>query len=123
MSGTSSYIRKTLVGGILVVLPLVLFVNLVIWLGEWIGNQASPVAALLASEIDTPLWVGKALGILAALGICFAVGAFVSNRLVTVSSSGSRVARWAACQVTRRSKRSWSTSARTIAIRLPNPSR
>jgi uncharacterized membrane protein len=88
MSGLSSYLRKTLVGGILVALPLVLFVNLVIWLGEWIGNQATPVAAFLARDLEAPIWVGKALGILVALGVCFALGAFVSNRL------GHRIFEW-----------------------------
>lgn len=88
MNGFSSYIRKTLLGGILVALPLVLFINLVIWLGEWIGNQATPVAALLADDLDAPMWVGKTLGILVALGVCFALGAFVSNRL------GHRIWEW-----------------------------
>jgi uncharacterized membrane protein len=80
MSGLSTYLRKTLVGGILVVLPVVVFVNVVIWIGEWIGNQSTPVAQLFSGWLQAPLWMGKTLAILMALALCFALGVFVGNR-------------------------------------------
>jgi len=88
MASFPGYLRKALVGGILVALPLVLFVNLVIWIGEWIGNQASPIAMILAAEFNAPMWVGKTLGILGVLVVCFALGVFVGNRF------GHRVFNW-----------------------------
>ncbi len=88
MSRLFRYLRNTLVGGILVALPVVLFVNLVIWVGEWVGDQATPLARLLADYLDAPLWVGKALGIAIALGVCLALGVFVSNTL------GGRIFHW-----------------------------
>jgi uncharacterized membrane protein len=72
----------------LVALPLVLFVNLVIWLGSWVGNQVMPLAVLLADWVVVPLWVGKSLGIALVLAICFVLGAFVGNRF------GQRVFTW-----------------------------
>jgi uncharacterized membrane protein len=88
MSSLPTYLRRTLVGGMLVALPLVLFVNLVVWLGSWVGNQVMPLAVLLADWAIVPLWVGKSLGIAIVLGVCFVLGAFVGNRL------GHRVFTW-----------------------------
>jgi uncharacterized membrane protein len=88
MSRIPSYLRKTLLGGILVALPVVVFVNVVIWIGQWVGNQAGPVAVLFSDWLQAPLWVGKTLAILGALALCFALGAFVSNRF------GGRVFNW-----------------------------
>lgn len=88
MTSIFRYIRNTLVGGFLVALPLILFVNLVIWLGEWFLDQATPLSTLLADDLDAPSWVGKALGIGIALAVCFTLGAFVSNTL------GGRIFHW-----------------------------
>jgi uncharacterized membrane protein len=88
MSGFPSYLRKTLLGGILVALPVVLFANVLVWMVEWIGNQSTPVATVLADWFESPLWVGKTLAILATLALCFMLGAFVSNRF------GGRVFNW-----------------------------
>ena len=88
MSGLPSYLRKTLVGGILVALPLVVFAHVVVWLGSWIGSEVTPLAALLADWAAVPLWVGKSLAIAVVLALCFALGIFVGNRL------GHRVFTW-----------------------------
>jgi uncharacterized membrane protein len=80
MSPFSTYLRKTLVGGILVALPVVLFVNVLIWIGGWFGDQVSPAAVVLANALDAPLWLGKTLSILGVLALCFALGVFVGNR-------------------------------------------
>ena len=44
MAGEHHYIRTTLIGGVLVVLPLFVFANLLLWLGTWIGGKTAPVA-------------------------------------------------------------------------------
>ena len=88
MSAFPTYLRNTLVGGILVALPLILFANLVIWLGSWIGNQVMPIAVLLSDWAVVPLWIGKSLGIALVLAVCFVLGVFVGNRF------GQRVFTW-----------------------------
>ena len=88
MSALPTYLRKTLMGGILVALPLILFANVVIWLGGWIGNQVTPLAVLLSDWAVVPLWVGKSLGIALVIAVCFVLGVFVGNRF------GERVFTW-----------------------------
>jgi len=92
MSAFPSYLRKTLVGGILVALPLAVFAHVVVWLGGWIGAEVTPLAALLSDWAVVPLWVGKSLAIAVVLALCFVLGVFVGNRF------GHRVFTWLEAQ-------------------------
>ena len=88
MSGLQRYIRTTLIGGVLVVLPLFVFVNLLVWLATWIGGKTEPVAEFVADDMHLPIWVGQALTIGAILVACFALGAIVRTRF------GNRAFNW-----------------------------
>ncbi len=80
MSGSRNYIRTTLIGGALVVLPLFVFANLLLWLATWIVGKTAPVAKYVALNLDLPIWVGQGLTIAAILVACFVLGAIVSTR-------------------------------------------
>ena len=88
MSAEHHYIRTTLIGGVLVVLPLFVFVNLVLWFGTWAIDEMEPVAHLFAGYLVLPMWVGHALTVAVMLGGCFVIGAIVSTRL------GNRAFNW-----------------------------
>lgn len=88
MSGSHHYIRTTLIGGVVVVLPLFVFANLLLWLATWIGGKTAPVAAYVSSDLNLPMWVGQALTIAAILLACFVLGAIVSTRF------GNRAFNW-----------------------------
>ena len=88
MSGLQRYLRTTLIGGVLVVLPLFVFVNLIVWLATWIGGKTAPVAEFVADDMHLPIWVGQALTIGAILVACFALGAIVRTRF------GNRAFNW-----------------------------
>jgi uncharacterized membrane protein len=88
MAGSRHYIRTTLIGGILVVLPLFVFANLLLWLGTWIAGQTEPIAKLIAANLAQPVWVGHALTIGAVVAACFALGAIVRTRF------GNRAFNW-----------------------------
>ena len=79
MSGLQRYIRTTLIGGVLVVLPLFVFANLLLWLATWIGGKTAPVAEFVAADLHLPIWVGQALTIGTILVACFALGAIVQH--------------------------------------------
>ena len=88
MAGEHHYIRTTLIGGVLVVLPLFVFANLLLWLGTWIGGKTAPVAEFVSRDFDVPMWVGQSLTIAAILVACFVLGAIVSTRF------GNRAFNW-----------------------------
>ena len=88
MAGEHHYVRTTLIGGMLVVLPLFVFANLLLWLGTWIAGKTAPVAELIAAYLQLPLWVGHALTIATILLACFVLGAIVSTHF------GNRAFNW-----------------------------
>src|SRR4051812_21813402 len=88
MAGEHHYIRTTLIGGVLVVLPLFVFANLLLWLGTWIIGKTAPVAEFTAGWLDLPTWVGHGITIVTILAACFAIGAFVSTHF------GNRAFNW-----------------------------
>src|SRR4029453_9510921 len=81
MSGPHHYLRATLIGGVLVVLPLFVFANLLLLLARWIFEKISPVAELTAGQLGIPLWSAQVLTIGAILVACSALGAFVEHTL------------------------------------------
>jgi uncharacterized membrane protein len=88
MAGEHHYIRTTLIGGVLVVLPLFVFANLLLWFGDWALTKTEPVAHLIASYLELPMWVGHALTLAVMLVACFVIGAVVSTRF------GNRAFNW-----------------------------
>jgi len=88
MASQHHYIRTTLIGGVLVVLPLFVFANLLLWLGTWVAGKTAPLADLVAGELELPVWVGHALTISTILLACFVLGAIVSTRF------GNRAFNW-----------------------------
>lgn len=88
MSGSHHYIRTTLIGGVVVVLPLFVFANLLLWLATWIAGKTEPVAEYVASDLQLPMWVGQGLTIATILLACFVLGAIVSTRF------GNRAFHW-----------------------------
>ena len=59
MAKEHHYVRTTLIGGVLVVLPLFVFANLLLWLGTWIAGKTAPVAEFVSRDLDVPMWVGQ----------------------------------------------------------------
>jgi len=88
MSGPHHYLRTTLIGGVVVVLPLFVFANLLLWLARGIGEKIAPVAEYAASQLGVPLWSAQALTVGAILIACAVLGAIVSTRF------GNRAFNW-----------------------------
>ena len=88
MASERHYLRTTLIGGVLVVLPLFVFINLVFWFGDWAMTKTEPAAHLIATYMNVPMWVGHALTVAVVLAGCFVIGAIVSTRF------GNRAFNW-----------------------------
>jgi uncharacterized membrane protein len=88
MAKEHHYVRTTLIGGMLVVLPLFVFANLVLWFGDWAITKTEPVARVISNQFDLPIWVGHALTVAVMLVACFVIGAIVSTRF------GNRAFNW-----------------------------
>jgi len=88
MSRIARYLRKALIGGVVVVLPLFVFVNLLWWLASWIADQIAPVADFAQGHLGMPLWSAQALSIAAIVVACSALGVFVSTHF------GNRAFNW-----------------------------
>ncbi len=88
MSGLQRYVRSALIGGVVVALPLFVFITLLLWLARAIGGQIAPVAELAQRELGMPMWWAQGLTIAAILVACSVLGAFVSTRF------GNRAFNW-----------------------------
>jgi uncharacterized membrane protein len=84
----AGYLRKALIGGVVVVLPLFVFVNLLLWLIGSIVEQIAPVATFAQAHFGMPLWWAQTLTIAAIVIACSALGVFVSTRF------GNRAFNW-----------------------------
>lgn len=80
MTGMKKYLRTALVGGVLVALPIFLLINLFLWLLGWLNRSLAPVSRFAVSWLEVAPWTGNLLAILAALAVCFALGAVVGTR-------------------------------------------
>jgi uncharacterized membrane protein len=88
MSGLHHYLRAALIGGVVVVLPLFVFANLLLWMARWIGAKIAPVAEFAQAHLGMPFWSAQAVTITAILAACSILGAFVSTRF------GNRAFNW-----------------------------
>ncbi len=78
MTGVQKYLRTTLIGGVLVALPIFLLVNLFLWLLGWLNNALRPLSRFYINMFDLAPWLGDTLAILTALAGCFALGVMMA---------------------------------------------
>ncbi len=81
MKRWQSFISLTLLGGLGVVLPLMIFIALLFWLFGVLGNMVSPVSGLLGRVMPVNDGLADLLAILIILGLCFAVGLLVKTQV------------------------------------------
>jgi uncharacterized membrane protein len=78
MTGVQKYLRTTLIGGVLVALPIFLLTNLFLWLLGWLNNALRPLSRFYINTFDLSQWLGDTLAIATALGMCFVLGVIVA---------------------------------------------
>lgn len=76
----ASFIRKSLVGGIVVLLPLAIVGFFFIWIFGIVSGLTAPIANLVIGVFNLPQFAGDVIGIAALVGLCFLVGNMVATR-------------------------------------------
>ena len=83
MSKLREFIKSTLVGGLLVLLPLAIFVYLTIWLFGLVRNVIAPLTWLVMAKSPLQGAVADIVAVGLLVWVCFFVGVLVRTRLGT----------------------------------------
>lgn len=81
MKKLREFIKSTLVGGLLVILPLGVFAFVLVWVFNLIRSAISPLTRLVMAHSEHEGIVADVLVILVLVCVCFLVGAVVRTRL------------------------------------------
>lgn len=76
-----NFIRKSLVGGLVVLLPLAIIGFFFRWIYNIITDIISPLTGLFVRGFGLPAFAADLIGLAALLGLCFLVGNMVATRL------------------------------------------
>jgi uncharacterized membrane protein len=77
----NNFIRTSLLGGIVVVLPIIIFIFVVKWLFQFVIKIVHPVTELMFSKSDIEGFLADILAVLIILAGCFLIGLVVKTRL------------------------------------------
>lgn len=81
MKKLREFVKSTLIGGLLVLLPLGIFAFVVVWVFNFIRRIISPLTSYIMARSEHEAFVADILAIFILIGVCFLVGAVVRTRL------------------------------------------
>ena len=81
MKKLREFIKSTIVGGLLVLLPLGIFAFVLVWIFRLVHRAIGPLTQLVAGESAFQKVVADLLVIAALICVCFLIGAIVRTRL------------------------------------------
>ena len=73
-----NFLTNTFIGGLVVLLPILIFAYLINWIITFFGNLVDPIIQLLEIEISPAL--ANLLAVLIVVAFCFTVGLFIRTR-------------------------------------------
>jgi len=77
------FIKSTLIGGLLVVLPVAIFAFVLVWLFNLVHRAISPLTKIVTPASNAQVILADVLVVLVLICVCFLVGAVVRTRLGT----------------------------------------
>lgn len=77
----SNFIRTSLLGGVVVILPVIIFIFVIKWLFQFVIKVVHPVTQLVFSKSEIEGLLADSLAVLIILVGCFLIGLFVKTRL------------------------------------------
>lgn len=83
MSKLREFIKSTLVGGLLVLLPVAIFAFVLVWVFNVVHRGISPLTKWVTPESNFQIVLADVLVVLVLVCVCFLVGAVVRTRLGT----------------------------------------
>ncbi len=81
MTKIKSFILTFTLGGLVVILPIIIFVKLILWATTFLNSMASPFINLLVNLLQISYTHAQLLTFLIAFASCFFLGIFVRTRL------------------------------------------
>lgn len=80
MNRFKSFVTNTFIGGLVVILPVLIFWYLINWIVSFLGNLLEPIASLFPIVSSYPN-LAKVIAFLIAIAFCFFLGLFVRTTL------------------------------------------
>jgi len=81
MDRMKAFLRTSLLGGTVVILPVVILMFVFNWVFDFVTNRIQPLTNVVIKQYDIPEISADVFVIFIILMICFAVGVFVKTRL------------------------------------------
>lgn len=81
MERINNFIRTSLIGGFLVILPLAILVLVFQWMFSFITNLIQPITNLILKEVQTKEFIADYIVVVLIVLLCFFVGVFVKTRI------------------------------------------
>lgn len=78
----------SLMGGVAVLLPSLLLINIFAWLIKWINNAIQPFVAIIINNFHLSPLLSKSLVMTTFIVICFLAGILIKNRLGAIVIQG-----------------------------------
>lgn len=75
------FIKPTLIGGLIVLLPSFLLFNIVMWLLGLLHSATLPIILFFSKQLGFSAWFSQLIGLVVVLGVCFLMGMAIRNRL------------------------------------------
>lgn len=97
MERVKNFLSTSLLGGLVVILPIIILFFFIRWIFNLVTNVIQPLTTLVVTQSQLQETVADALVIAIILGTCFVVGVFVRTRLgsflyVTVENRALKIA-------------------------------
>jgi uncharacterized membrane protein len=81
MKRSQEFVKSTVIGGLLVILPTAIMLFVLNWIFTVISNAINPLTTLLLKKVPMQAFVANCIVIALIIALCFAVGVFVRTRL------------------------------------------
>jgi len=81
MDKLKEFLKTSLLGGVVVILPVAILVSVTIWVFNLITGWISPLTRLLIKDLQLNVFIAESLSIILILAACFFVGMLVRTRL------------------------------------------
>lgn len=78
MKRVKEFFVNTFIGGLVVILPVLIFAFLINWLVTFFGNLVDPIVKLFPIVIN--IYVAKFIAFIVVLAVCFSIGLFIRTR-------------------------------------------
>ena len=81
MDKLKEFLKTSLLGGVVVILPVAILVSVTVWVFNLMSGWISPLTRLLTKDLQVYQFIAESFAIVVILAACFSVGVLVRTRL------------------------------------------